>query len=100
MASTNIIAINKNYVAVGVDLLGGAYALEQSLYIRISDLNITNNSAQSFVNATFGTTGVIGTCEEVPDLTVPGSRMVIRLSASAAQNARLKKLLESTDFTS
>lgn len=73
------------YVTTTADLTGNAYAAGQNVYLRKTDLLVTNNSSVAFSDATFGASGVIGTIRIAPDLTVSGSRMVIDLGLTAAE---------------
>lgn len=95
MPTSNIISTTK-YETDATRLSGGGWAVGQSLYIDIVRLVITNNGANAFVNANFGSNGVIGVLDEVP--TAAGNRLVLRLSATVYQNDQLKNLLRATEL--
>lgn len=95
--SSSIISTTK-YETNANNLTGGVYTLGENIYITRDKLLAGNKSTNCFVNADFGTNGVIGTLEEVPDLTVTNSRMVIRLSATIDQKVGLKLLLRATEL--
>lgn len=96
--ASDVVSITSNYVTSAQDLLNATWAVGDSVYISVAGLKATNKVGDAFTNGAFGTNGVVGTVQEAPDITVSGDRMVLRLSASAAQNTRLKTLLQATEL--
>jgi hypothetical protein len=100
MASTQkIISIPSTaYVTSADSLTGNTWTLGENVLITFASLKASNKAADCFVNATFGTNGVIGTVQAVPDLADSTTKLVIRLSASDTLNAKLKTLLGATEI--
>ena len=96
--ASDIVSITSHYVTVGADLLNNEWRAGDSVYLRIADMKVLNKNTGCFVNVDFGTNGIISQVQEPADITVPGDRLVIRLTASATQNARLKTLLQATEL--
>lgn len=94
---SNLISTTKYETSANL-LNNGVYTLGENLYVDRAKLVIGNKSSNCFTNADLGTNGIIGTLEEVPDLTVTGDRMVVRLSATTDQKAGLKLLLKATEL--
>lgn len=92
-----LIAITANYVTTPGDLSGGEYTIGDSLYLNTDKMQVTNNVADALT--TLGSSGgVIGTCQEAPDVTESNDRMVIRLEEDADLVAPLMRLLQASSL--
>jgi len=88
-----LIAITDNYISSSVDRSGGQFTVGDSLYLTTDTLEVTNNVADGLT--TLGqAAGVIGTCQEAPDLNVSGDRLVIRLEEDDDLLTPIMRLLQ------
>jgi hypothetical protein len=92
--AASLIWSTKRYTSDTADLTGGTYTAEESLYLHTDTLLLTNKLADAITSLPSG--GVIGTCEEVPDLDTL-TRLVIRITATGDDlQASLFALLKAT----
>lgn len=93
---SSIISILDTYETDTAALVGGEYTIGDSLYLTAIEMWVTNNVA--FAITDIGTGGVIGVCEEAPDLTATRDRMVLRLTCGDALLTPIKDALRAQEL--
>jgi len=92
-----IIEIRDNFVIDTDDLTGNAWTKDDSAYLTIDKMRVTNKSGDGITE--IGASGVIGKVIEVPDLDNLPSRMVLDITdAGDDLQSAVKRLLQSRDL--
>ncbi len=96
--ASNLVSITANYVTNANDLLNGTYEVGQNLYLKLTDLTITNKSADAVVVGS-DAGGIIAVLDHAPSISVSGSVMALRLkNCSTTLATRIKTLLAAKEL--